>query len=271
MNTNSLNLGGDLRQAPAGSRCELRSRPAHQSGDRNRRFAQPDRRRDRQDRGRRAGDRPQHRRGDHRQRRHIAGHAATLKLVTASTVAETGAGSLVVANLAVVGPNGVTLDSAANNVSALAGSTAADADFRYRDATGFVIDTVDGVVGLDCTDLADLIDVMTLTAGGAVSQTAGPTSRLAFSSSRRRLLHAEQRRQRRGDSRRQPHCGDHRNAQFHRPDALNIGAAGGTTGITTNDSNAPRALPARSRARPPARACRVPPPRRNDRDGSRHQ
>ena len=95
-----------------------------------------------------------------------------LSLIAGNTITDTATGSIVAAALRASGTDGVTLDNAANNVAALAGSTTtAAADFVFVDADGFVVVTVDSVAGIT-TNLAATTGV-TLTAGGAVTQAAG--------------------------------------------------------------------------------------------------
>ncbi len=97
---------------------------------------------------------------------------ATLSLLSGGTISNTGAGSLAVTNLRASALNDVILDAATNEIGTLAGGvTAAGGDFIFRDATGFAIGTVDGVAGITTSTGAN--SQITLTAGGAVSQTAG--------------------------------------------------------------------------------------------------
>ena len=103
----------------------------------------------------------------------LGANVPTLSLIAGNAITQTNTAVVTVTNLRVTAPNQITLDDAANEVSSLAGSmTAVNSFFEYRDATGFVIDTVDGVAGVS-TNTASLNSNLSLTAGGAVTQTAG--------------------------------------------------------------------------------------------------
>ena len=102
-------------------------------------------------------------------------NAPTLSLISggaaSATITDTAAGSIVVANLSASGMDGVTLDSAGNDVGTLAGVvTTAGGDFSFTDADDLIIGTVDGVSGIKVDNAFGAL--MTLRAG-ATTQTAG--------------------------------------------------------------------------------------------------
>jgi hypothetical protein len=100
-------------------------------------------------------------------------NVATLSLITADTVVDTGTGSLSVANLNVAATNNVTLDNnAANDVDSLSiAITASGADVVFGDVDGFIIDNVDTGSGISTSATAG--STVTLAAGSAVTQAMG--------------------------------------------------------------------------------------------------
>jgi hypothetical protein len=98
----------------------------------------------------------------------------TLDLVTGNTTASavTQTASLSVANLAVQSVGTVTLTNTSNAVNKLAAAvTGAGSDFTFTDSTGFDVGAVAGVVGI--TTHTGGGEIVTLTAGGSVTQDAG--------------------------------------------------------------------------------------------------
>ncbi len=99
-------------------------------------------------------------------------NASTLLLVSTGTITDTGAGSIVVPNLAISSKGSVTLDSASNDIGTLAASvTNSGASFSFRDTDDVIVGTLDGIVGLSVS-VANTADTISLEAG-ATTQTAG--------------------------------------------------------------------------------------------------
>ncbi|HYH68690.1 MAG TPA: hypothetical protein VD866_28615, partial [Urbifossiella sp.] len=120
----------------------------------------------------------------------------TLSLSSDDTITNTPNGSLSVANLRASSADGVTLDSAANDVDTLAGSaTAVGASFSFTDADDLTIGVVDGTTGVSTADgpltlvtggaltihavlSASGGDLITLNSAGPVTQAAGVPARV---------------------------------------------------------------------------------------------
>jgi hypothetical protein len=96
------------------------------------------------------------------------GGTPTLDLETSSTITETGAATVTVANLAVRSAGSVTLTNA--NVTATVAGVVSNTGqgFTYRDANNLVIGTVDGVAGI--TTNGGAISVATVPGSLAVNQ-----------------------------------------------------------------------------------------------------
>ncbi|HYH37111.1 MAG TPA: MBG domain-containing protein, partial [Azospirillum sp.] len=150
--------------------------------------------------------------------------APTLSLLAGQDVAQSGAGAIVATNLRVSAGGAVALGSNSNSVTTLAMAGSGNGALSFRGDAGFAIGTVDGVSGLDAgtgdvtlSTTGTVTQSQPITAGGLSLKGTGGTYTLTHAGNAVATL-----------------AGDTGTVSYTDADALGIGTAGGTTGLTVN-------------------------------------